>query len=539
MWRIRGWMLVHSARRDAPRGSKDVEAKASRLAVQQSGGRHSATDRRPTLGLDARDRLRRFVGPAYRFVRLSVTGADRGVAGILFLMISGAHESGTTLAVGFDVRGRRQFERSLREHFAVADARWGGPGRAWVGAVLAAVVAGIIVLVWVSDYPRPRALAAAGLLLGYVGVSLVLLRPPPRTVWLVPRAHVEDAQFALMTCAIAVLGALRSPLLVAILTALPPRIASGGWSRRTRGYVAAIWVTVIAMGCFPAAWFGPTLPPGTFAAIAALTLITSATMTAHYLVFLSRTVEESIWDALRAREQVAAQALARTRDLEHLGARLSHELKNPLAAIKALVQLSSRSATDPEARENLQTVEAEAERMRDILDEYLSFSRPLDKIRAEPLSLGSLSDEVLAVMAGRAEKAGVGLARTGDADAVADSRRLKEALLNLVANAIEATPSGGTVDVALSSEGDVVALTVRDTGRGMAGDVLERVGTPFFSTREEGTGLGVLLARAIFTQHGGGLRYESAPGEGTTAIATLRVAPASGSDEHVQVAAGG
>jgi signal transduction histidine kinase len=404
---------------------------------------------------------------------------------------------------------------------------------------LLAVVAGVIMLVWVSDYPRPRAVIAAGFLLGYLGSSLVLLRPPPKTAWRVPRAHLEDVRFASMMCAIAALGGLRSPLLVAILTVLPSRIASGGWSRGTRGHVAVIWVAVVAMGCLPAAWFGPTLPPATFAAIAALTLLTSATMTAHYLVFLSTTVEESIWDALRAREQVAAQALARTRELEHLGARLSHELKNPLAAIKALVQLSSRSAADPEARENLQTVEAEAERMRDILDEYLSFSRPLDKIRAEPLSLGTLMDEVLAVMAGRTEEAGVALTRTGDADVVADPRRLKDALFNLVANAIEATPSGGSVDVALSRDGDVAAITVSDTGRGMPGDVLERVGTPFFTTREEGTGLGVLLARAIFTQHGGGLRYESTPGKGTTAIATLRAAPSVGSDEHVQVAAGG
>lgn len=454
-------------------------------------------------------------------------------------MISASDESGTHLASGIDVRGRLQFDRSLREHLAAADARWGGPGRAWVGAVLLAVVAGIIVLVWFSDYPRPRAVIGAGFLLGYLGSSLVLLRPPPRTAWRVLRARVEDARFASLIGAIAVFGGLRSPLLVAILTALPSRIASGGWSRGTRGHVAVICVTVVAMGCLPAAWFGPTLPPATFAAIAALTLITSATMTAHYIVFLSTTVEESICDALRAREQVAAQALARTRELEHLGARLSHELKNPLAAIKALVQLSSRSAADPEARENLQTVEAEAERMRDILDEYLSFSRPLDKIRAEPLSLGSLTDEVLAVMAGRAEEAGIALARTGDADAVADPRRLKEALLNLVANAIEATPSGGSVDVALSRDRGVVCIAVRDTGRGMACDVLERVGTAFFTMREEGTGLGVLLARAIFTQHGGGLRYESAPGKGTTAIATLRAAPADRSNANVQVAARG
>jgi signal transduction histidine kinase len=175
--------------------------------------------------------------------------------------------------------------------------------------------------------------------------------------------------------------------------------------------------------------------------------------------------------------------------------------------------------------------------MRHVLDEYLSFSRPLEKLRLEPVSLGELVHEVIAVLAGRADEARVALGATGEAVVVADPRRLKEALLNLVANALEATQPGGRVTMTISSAGDLARVAVADTGVGMAPDVLERIGTAFFTTRESGTGLGVLLARAVFTQHGGGLTYQSVPGAGTTAVATLPATPPERSDVHVEAAA--
>ena len=99
--------------------------------------------------------------------------------------------------------------------------------------------------------------------------------------------------------------------------------------------------------------------------------------------------------------------------------------------------------------------------------------------------------------------------------------QIKQALLNLVANAIEATPPGGAVVVEVRQAGEEVEIAVRDTGRGMGTETLARVGTPFFTTRPHGSGLGVVLARSVLTDHGGSLRYESAPGKGTTAVARL------------------
>ena len=91
----------------------------------------------------------------------------------------------------------------------------------------------------------------------------------------------------------------------------------------------------------------------------------------------------------------------------------------------------------------------------------------------------------------------------------------------VVANAIDACGRGGRVEIAIAEVGGVVHVSVVDNGSGMAPDVVQRVGTPFFTTRERGTGLGVVLARAAFEQHGGTLEYRSAPGQGTTVLGTL------------------
>ncbi len=445
---------------------------------------------------------------------------------------------GTPLAGPLDVRTRAMFERSLRARLLTADERWGRSGRAWMAPVLAAVLGSIAVLLWTSGLARPRAVAAEAFLLGYAGCLLALVRPPRRLrARPALRSLLQALHFAFLIGAVVCTGGLHSPLLLVLITVTPSLVLSGAWSRRSRVHVLVICAAAVVMALAPDAWFGPPIPPRSFAAVAALGLATGALLLTHYVGFLATTLEEAVWDTLDAREQFAAQALARSRELEQLGARLSHELKNPLAAIKALAQIWSRAAQDPEEREQLGTIVSEAERMRHVLEEYLSFSRPLEKLRLQGVSLGKLARDVVAVLAGRADEARVALRVVGDADAAADPRRLKEALLNLVANALEATPPGGRVDVTVSAEGGVARIIVADTGAGMPPDVLNRIGTAFFTTRESGTGLGVLLARSVLTQHGGSLVYESARGVGTTAVATLPATRPERSDARVEAAA--
>ncbi len=445
---------------------------------------------------------------------------------------------GTPFAGPLDVRTRAIFRRSVRAHLVAADERWGRSSHGWMVPVLVAVLGAMAVLLWTAGLPRARAVVAEAFLLGYAGCLLFLVRPPGALrARPALRSALQDLHFASLVGAVASTGGLHSPLLVLLITVTPSRVLSGGPSRLARVHALVTCAVALAMSLTPAAWFGPPLQGRAFAAIAALGLAAGTLLLTHYVGFLASTLEEAVWETVDAREQFASQALARTRELEQLGARLAHELKNPLAAIKALAQLWAREADDPEEREQFGTVVSEAERMRHVLEEYLSFSRPLEKLRLQRVSVGRLAREVVTVLAGRAEEAGIVVRAAGDADAEADPRRLKEALLNLVANALEATPPGGRVEVTVSHLRGVARITVADTGAGMAPEVLERIGTAFFTTRDAGTGLGVLLARAVFTQHGGSLTYESAPGAGTTAVATLPVTRLERSDARVEAAA--
>lgn len=349
-------------------------------------------------------------------------------------------------------------------------------------------------------------------------------------------ARVVPMIVALVLVCAGVTGGLHSPW-VFFVPLLTSTLFPYQWTRRTRSTVAVATIGVVALLAIPAPFLGPEVPRPVYLFTAALTLALIGWVSLDFQISVMQALRAGNEALLRARDQVATQALARAHDLELHSAKLSHELKNPLAAIKALVQLSRRDTSGTDARERLAVLESEVDRMHGILQDYLTFSRPLEKLRTEDLDLADLVDEVLSVLEGRAAAAGVTLSREGQARVHADARRLKEALINLVANAIEATPCGGRVGVRLTVEEALARIVVHDTGRGMTTEVLERLGSPFFTTREDGTGLGVLLARAILLQHGGSLDYESVVGDGTSVTATLPVAGGEGG-RHGAAAAG-
>ena len=145
----------------------------------------------------------------------------------------------------------------------------------------------------------------------------------------------------------------------------------------------------------------------------------------------------------------------------------------------------------------------------------------MQDLTPEPVELGRVVGDALLVLSAHADRRDIRLTSHGEALVEADPRRLEDAVVHLVANAIEASPSRGEVDVEVRTANDEAEIVVRDHGHGMAPGTLIRLGTPFFTTREDGTGLGVVLARSAVTQHGGSLRYESEPGKGTTATVKL------------------
>jgi signal transduction histidine kinase len=292
---------------------------------------------------------------------------------------------------------------------------------------------------------------------------------------------------------------------------------------------------VIAMVALPSEVVGPALPTAHYTTTVVIALAWNLYML-HLLVGKLSVVANRAGESISClREERLSDAEARLHRLQSVGAKVAHELKNPLASIKGLCQLVSRTPESERTADRLAVVASEITRMETILAEYLSFSRPLEDIVPESIDLNALARDVSDVLDGRAVQAGVTLSVEGKSKSVTgDPRRLKEALINLVMNAIEATPSGGSVALKIRDGAESAILEVRDSGRGIKPEELERLGTSFYTTRPDGTGLGVVLAQGVITQHGGSLAYTSTVGKGTTVTITL---PLTGTKPQVSIPA--
>lgn len=229
-------------------------------------------------------------------------------------------------------------------------------------------------------------------------------------------------------------------------------------------------------------------------------------------------------DALvAAGERIFRASQARTHEMETLAAQVAHEVKNPLAAIRALVEVMLEGASDDARREKrLRIAAGEVARIERLLDGYRAFTHPLATTVRRPVDVAALAHDLVLVLEARAARAGVELSATPTSGLVAevDPERITEALLNLVSNALDA--SARAVRIQIARDDRELSLGVVDDGAGMDAETLARAGTPHFTTKREGTGLGISLVRRIAEQHGGRLDLASEPGQGTTA--TLRLA---------------
>jgi len=268
---------------------------------------------------------------------------------------------------------------------------------------------------------------------------------------------------------------------------------------------------------------GPTGASAEYVSLAMLATVFTMVGVARVGHGLTRAYERAAVELAGRREELCTENVARTRVLDGLAARLAHEVKNPLAAIKGLSTHMARQATDPKAAERLAIVAAEADRLQSIVDGFLSFSRGLDDLKLGPTRPYEVARELAVLLETRVEEAGVAIAVTGDPDLMldADASKLRQALLNIVLNAVEASPRGSTVGVAVQRDCDGARLVVRDDGVGMTPDVLDRIRKPYFTTKEGGTGLGLAVARGLVEQHGGTLEFKSTANKGTTVTIQL------------------
>jgi signal transduction histidine kinase len=238
---------------------------------------------------------------------------------------------------------------------------------------------------------------------------------------------------------------------------------------------------------------------------------------------LSAGIERN-WYEQRQREryfQRAEQMMA----LGQVAAGVAHELRNPLTAVKGLIQVNLRKATvGGLPAGDLAVIEHEIRRMERTLQTFLDFARPPQPDRRR-LDLADVVGLVFAVVKGRANKQRVDLRllRPDAPVAVeADRDQLQQLLLNLVLNALDAMPGGGAVEIDLRPPQDGhVELYVRDTGPGIAPHVLPKVFETFVSSKETGVGLGLPVSRRIAEDHGGSLSAYNLPGGGACFLLRL------------------
>jgi nitrogen fixation/metabolism regulation signal transduction histidine kinase len=223
-----------------------------------------------------------------------------------------------------------------------------------------------------------------------------------------------------------------------------------------------------------------------------------------------------------------------------LARRLAHELKNPLFPLQLTVENLARARQLPEAefdevfRESTATLGMEIANLKTIIGRFSDFSK-MPKPELERIDAGDAIERVRSLYEAAGSAAGQGVEPSQDAAMIrfevqlsaqpmpldADPELLHRALSNLVLNAMDAMPDGGTLTLSARPRGDQVEIRVADTGQGMTPEECERLFTPYYTTKEHGTGLGLAIIQSVVADHGGAIAVESRTGGGTAFVITL------------------
>lgn len=202
-----------------------------------------------------------------------------------------------------------------------------------------------------------------------------------------------------------------------------------------------------------------------------------------------------------------------------LAAGIAHEIRNPLTAIKGFIQLMKERMS----RDYYNVIQSEIGRIELITGELLMLSKP-QSIDFQPKEMSVILDHVATLLETQAIMRDVQIVRklgSSPMTVSCDENQIKQVFINILKNSIEAMPEGGTVTIEAEEEDGFVRVVVRDEGVGIPEDKIRMLGQPFFTTKEKGTGLGLMISYNIVENHGGRIEVFSRPGEGTEFHITL------------------
>jgi signal transduction histidine kinase len=388
----------------------------------------------------------------------------------------------------------------------------------------------LVLLAW-RGFPATRLAVHAGVCLFY----LVACRPPPFPI-------AERSKMRLLVCSLLSYGAwmvntggLMSPIVPLGLGVILSALLFFDTGRQKVFFVAGAATLLAGIALVSTLPFGRLLPPlapiagrpsAEYVAIVVGSIAVTVVNISGFWAMVTAAYAKVAVELGDRREELCSMGEDRVRELEGAAASLAHEMKNPLASIKALSAHLARCPTlDPRTVKRLEVVSTEADRLESIVDSFISLSHGLGELHLAPVRPHAVALALKLLLDERAAQAGVTIEVTArsDFEVLADARKLHRALFYLTMNAVQASPSGQTVTIDLgpAAAPGSWGIKVIDRGTGMCHAVLERLQKPPYSTRKGGTGLGVAVARALVKQHGGQLTYASVPGQGTTVTLEL------------------
>ncbi|MGC8668940.1 MAG: GAF domain-containing protein [Chthonomonadales bacterium] len=237
---------------------------------------------------------------------------------------------------------------------------------------------------------------------------------------------------------------------------------------------------------------------------------------------------EDITDRITLEAEMAR--MSRLADIGKLAAKLAHELRNPLSPIKGAAQLIRKEyGHDANLNEFLDIIEEEVNTLNRITSELLDFARPLS-LDLRPINLNDVIQKNLRFLAGYLSERRIACEFQPEASLpqiVADPRQMDQVIRNLAINAAQAMATGGRLSLATRYHPtrQAVAMEITDTGPGIPPEALDTIFQPFFTTKAKGAGLGLPIVRKIVETHGGNIAVHSLPGNGTTFVVSLPLAP--------------
>lgn len=231
--------------------------------------------------------------------------------------------------------------------------------------------------------------------------------------------------------------------------------------------------------------------------------------------FFKKSTEELVEENERLRKQV--ERTERLKAVATLAAGMAHEIKNPLASIKTFAEYLPQKYDDPVFREKFAKIMGqEVDKMSDLVQRLLEFAKPSPP-QLELVKMSQVIKDTLSFIQGTLLKKQITVdtAFVEQDEVTADAAQLRQVMLNILLNGVEAMEQSGRIAISTARENGHLSIAVADTGRGIPAKELPHIFDPFYTTKSSGTGLGLSVVHSIIRQHGGRINVQSKPGQGT------------------------